>query len=84
MLSLVAFLIIFLLVILNILARETIIHVLSKAKGRMINGDAASEMQFPFHAKISYHSERLQWSRGGTIISNQYILTTAHSYVTYR
>lgn len=52
---------------------------------RIINGDKASKSQFLFYAQIHYKlKEDLYILNGGSIISEWYILTSAHCIVRYK
>lgn len=80
MLSLASFLVILLAVVWNTVAKETSLLPSNRAETRIINGDLAVENQFPSYAQIVYNAGGVYSNRGGTIISNHYILTTAHFY----
>lgn len=51
-----------------------------KINPKIINGDKASENQFPFHVGIQCDTgEKNCAFSSGSIISDQYVLTAAHS-----
>lgn len=49
---------------------------------KIINGKEASVNQFPYHVGIKYRLEKGKGNchNSGTIITDRYILTTAHSF----
>lgn len=82
MLSLGTFLIIVVAIVSSIVAKKTTI--LHKAEKRIINEVYTLINEFPFYAEILYNAGGLHWTKGGTIISNRFILTSAYSFVTQK
>lgn len=62
-------------------AKEDTNLLLRQSHARIINGYKASKKQFPFHVSIEYSVEDGYFLNGGSILSERYILTTAHSFV---
>lgn len=47
-------------------------------EGRITNGKAATEGQFPYQVGLSFASAKGNWWCGGSIIDNEWVLTAAH------
>ncbi|XP_002026422.2 serine protease 1 [Drosophila persimilis] len=52
--------------------------VVPSIEGRITNGQAASEGQFPYQVGLSFGSSSGSWWCGGSIIDNSWVLTAAH------
>ncbi|KAH8259655.1 hypothetical protein KR026_008270, partial [Drosophila bipectinata] len=50
----------------------------SSIEGRITNGQAAAEGQFPYQVGLSFASSSGSWWCGGSIIGNEWVLTAAH------
>ncbi|XP_068142871.1 serine protease 1-like [Drosophila tropicalis] len=47
-------------------------------EGRITNGQAASDGQFPYQVALSFSSSSGGWFCGGSVISTEWVLTAAH------
>jgi chymotrypsin len=56
----------------------------SMLKGRIVNGDQAVSNQFPYQVSIRAISDENVSVCGGSIISNEFILTAAHCTKAYK
>ncbi|KAH8331835.1 hypothetical protein KR074_005672, partial [Drosophila pseudoananassae] len=50
----------------------------SSIEGRITNGQAAADGQFPYQVGLSFASSSGSWWCGGSIIGNEWVLTAAH------
>jgi secreted trypsin-like serine protease len=56
----------------------------SRVRGKIVNGESAEAGRFPWQVSLRAFSERSVSMCGGSIISNEYILTAAHCTKGYK